>query len=311
MSGFFGITASGEENLVAATSFFWTDRSDYPEGLKQVIEKSRANVSADDKDLFQKSWDFEKLFPAYQRYYNDNLYQLLNPYFHLFKPDQRGLIPMSDPQFLEVKKLKGRLSWDAIEDFPTQYLKFVATQLYGYYWINAAQKNGDFYDYPLLECYKQLFVDHFAFLPFKDFERRQMLREFADPAPLSSYTFSEDKKVELVPTRSLSWHRAFKARVVGIIGSRVWIVLFGVLIGIGTVLFIVRRGRDASSFLFVILGLMSVGQALIVCLVETALVRYSIPMDFIVYLAPALTPLFFLHNFPNSGAQRIRSSENR
>lgn len=297
-AGYFGISAYGEANLAGATSYFWHDHPDYPPKLRAALRRPIESLKPEQAKALAESWDFETLYPIYSETYNLNLYSFLYPYLQSDFAAEFSLSTDDPKQLYHAKReLKRRISFDAIEANPQAYLKFIATQLYGYFWHNTRWKYGDFYDYPLPLCHKALFTDR-SYAPNNSEEwRRNVLRDYYEPQPLGGIqTVEVNGKIEsrLVETRPLLMQRKLQKLLAPIINWRWWDMTIFVVLALALFKLLWTGLRSPSAAALTILALMVIGHALLVSLVEISLTRYILPLEFINFIGCALLPALLM-----------------
>ncbi len=311
-AGYFGISAYGEANLAGATSYFWSDDPSYPPKLRAALKGPRERLSLEQRSALDVSWDFEVLYPLYSDTYNLNLFTFLYPYLANDFVSDFAMQAASDQQLYHARRdLKRRISLDAIYANPLAYLKFVATQLYGYYWYTYRWKYGDFYDYPLPLCYKMLFFDKSYAKNNSDEWRRNTLREYYDPSPLGGFKPAppgSSSEPTLVPTRPLLLERYLRTYIGPVILWQWWgVLLLGLFVLNGVWLIFTRLRSEAAFFQFVLV-LMVVGHSILVSLVEISLTRYVAPLDFITFVAAAISPALFFRRATSAPRSKESSS---
>jgi hypothetical protein len=303
VAGFFGLTGFGEANFVAATSWFWTEREEYPEGLKKAIHNATRSLPVEQADILRTSWDFQKLYPIYSGTYNQNLYGYLYSYFYSAHPYHHSNGFIRDFKLANAsqetisnsqRKLLFQVASDAVLSHPEAYLKFVLTQMYGYFWLSSDSKKWDFYDYPLPGWYLNLFVNRSFGSASPEQWRRRVLLEYFEPKSLGGFTVtqgSQGSQVSLVGTRSLAIERTVRSYIQPIIASHFWSLVALLVAPLAFIKFVVSRFNSKSALLLLVMSGMVLCHALVVCLVEISLTRYVIPVDFLNYVLVGLAPL--------------------
>ena len=80
-----------------------------------------------------------------------------------------------------------------------------------------------------------------------------------------------------------------------------WTFAYFAMLVASAVQLVRHRGRHLGAFLLLFLTLIPIGAALVVCLVEVALDRYSYATQFVCYLSVALSPLLWMATRPEAG----------
>jgi hypothetical protein len=306
-TSYFGITKAGIENLSCATSFFWQDCEDYPAKLREAIRKVRAALTSDEREILDKSWDFAKLSAIYDDHHNTNFCRIFPPAIHPFFEDcrqgncgQESNIDAAKLSCLcDLHCLLGRLAVTAIENEPTGYVKFVITQLHDYFLRNTNLERHHIYytDDILTDRYVDICAGDILESKVGISEKEFISRTLTHFSTWCSINANESGNMDIHRSSLDSIYFTFQ-RIVNKVflqqNSRVY--LFFVLGIYGLIHSLKTRFRDGFSFLVCVLFIMNICHALVICLVEQALTRYSCPMDFTYYIVDLLYPVVIFNS---------------
>lgn len=279
--GVFALSPVGSRNIAAATAMFWEQDPEFAADTNTAIERMRASVSKEDLSLLSDSWDLKSLHRLFRTNYGFTKHVRKLAFGEWFDKRPGGMAT-----YIEFYEILPHVALKAIRSHPELYSKFVVANLYAYFWVNPLVTD-DFWGARLPrrlqewstaqlanEAFVEQFVDH------RSSERWQQ-RRIGDSA--QGYT--------LRPSLGLAW-ATFVARVHRKISStRVWVVAY-LLVALASFAHVVlTKARDPDSVFVLLLCAAGFGAALLVCLVEPALIRYSRTTEFIIYLSAAFSPL--------------------
>lgn len=278
--GQFTISAWGPVNIAGATSTFWADSTSYPPAARKAIAQMNSMVTDQEREILASSWNPRRLSQIYDRYYDVSVYQVLA---------STAGTDIANPQ---IAKLLDRIGWDAVRAHPTQYLKFVSTSAYMFFWRGPQS----YYSYAssLPDRYKELYLPSERIF-FSDNEalKRYALSEVIAAGPPKHFYVTRDEETTTVTVRRTALYNVHEAISAGlfpvIFNGKVW--FWGVVGFLGMVAFAWLRGEirklvSADVLLSAsVTGLTLLGAGLIVSLVQRGIDRYSYPTRFLYFLA--------------------------
>jgi hypothetical protein len=280
-AGQFVITGAAESNLAGATLLFWEPDPRLPERVNKALVRlpdayGRMGITQEELDLVRNSWDPGPLFDVYAKAYNRMVWSSGFGTGHQF----------GGGDFIQNRKLVRDASIIAIRRHPDLYAKYV--------WVNLVMFfEGVGYKFDL-----QSSLEYRATGPIPSEVRAADLVRAGDrharpPQPSAQRGGGAGADASAaehgLKRLQLGWQSLH-----GLIFQNIaWAWAYFAVMVLGLVQLVRSGGRHRGAFLLVVLTLIPVGAALVVCLVEEALDRYSYPTQFIYYVSVALSPLLW------------------
>ena len=273
----FALSPVGARNIAAATAMFWEQDPGFPADINAAIARMQTSVSADNRLLLSRSWDLASLHQLFRDNYGFTKHVRKFAFSEWF--ERR---PESMSTYREFYEVLPRVARKAIRSHPKIYLKFVASNLYAYFWLNPLVTD-DFWGTKLPRRLEQWSAGQTP--------NGTMLKRFVDHQP--SRAGLEALGDASVHPLTLRWATVTARVHRAVTRNRVWVVAY-VLVALASLTRVARsRAREPESVFVLLLCAAGFGAALLVSLVEPALIRYSRAAEFIVYLSVVLSPLLF------------------
>ncbi len=285
VSGAFSLTAVGATNIAAATATFWEQDPSFGAPTNRAIQRMQSRVSDAERETLARSWDLVELQRLFAKHYA----------YHRFVHEyafKEWLDSHSAQSLMEREKaLRHELSavsQNAIRSHPSTYLKFVLSNLYVYFFVNSL-RDRPFWDSTLptrferwrtwVEERRASYVQFFG-----DYSQQDILAAVNGEADPNGRLLLDDTVV-------LGMARGLMTRIGAVVGWKGWPIAYGVVAVLSFFQLVRTKARDADVFFVFLLCASAMGAALVVCMVEPALVRYSFVSNFIVYLSVAFSLL--------------------
>lgn len=285
--GRFNITNGKELTLICGTSFYLKENGAYSEELNQAIRKVRDRYSEEDRKIVTETWNLSRFIGSYYKNEYWVIDQILTPFKGVPEEKRIGL-----------PGVYSMVAMDSIRRNPGLFLKIFLMNLRLYFFRDITLAY-DIYAGQLGNEYNQLVLrrDYGTWAKSED-EKRSLLREYYDPVE-NPYFVKKDKEggyvVELKPTKLRVIHEAYNKVQYKIFRKAAWPVILFVIFLVSSVVFIARRGRDANSFLLIIITSSAIGHG-IICSIFANTPRFSAPTEFLYYLSAALLPILLIKN---------------
>ncbi len=254
--GEFTPNAAGESNLVGATGTFLTERDDFPPAVNEAIRRSRARLSPRDREVVERSWDPDRLWPIYLDDYNYAAHRTVAP-----------AIREADLGPAESRRLLGEVAFHAIRTHPWLYAKFVWTNVHRSF--TSYTVNPHFPPTYQLELHTRIFLDQRTLAAFRAHD--------TSPRTPSRLPATVEEAYRLL----VHGHRL-------VAKSGVWIALWLVSFLTSLNRCLRSRGRDPAGAYLLLLTSAAIGAGLLTSLVELAIERYAYTWEFVFYLSPVL-----------------------
>jgi hypothetical protein len=282
--GIFALSPVGSRNIAAATAMFWEQDPGFSTDTNAAIQRMQGRVSAKDWSVLSESWDLELLHDVFRTNYGYTEHVRKFAFAQWFEKRQESMAT-----YREFFEILPRVAGKAVRSHPQIYLKFVISNLYAYYWKHPVMVR-DFWGQSLprrLEMWKTGPLANEEFIvQFIDFRSSRRWREQRiGEETVQGYTLRPSMGLVFV-TYVAKVHTAISS-------TRVWVLMY-ILVFLASLARVVwTRARDPNSCFVLLLCAAGLGAALLVSLVEVALLRYSYPTTFILYLSVAFSPLLF------------------
>jgi hypothetical protein len=284
-SGAFSLTAVGSSNLAAATATFWVQDPTFSTATNRAIRRMHSRIDDSEREALRESRDFVELQSIFAKHY------AFHRFVHQFAFKEWLESHPAQSSLEREKALRaelGRVSMGAIKANPALYKKFVLSNLYVYFFVNSL-RDRPLWDQVLPKRYErwenwveERRASYVQF--FGDYSHEAMLDTFAGE-------FNGGKLIRLRQSPSLDIARYVMERVGFAAAWRGWPIVYLVVGGLSLLQVVRTRARDPDCFFLFLLCASGFGAALVVCMVEPALVRYSYLTNFVIYLCLALSPL--------------------
>ena len=269
--GQFVISPFTEANLAGATALFWETDPRLPDkankalaGLTDSYEK--LGITRKDLDLVRDSWETVPLFDVYAKAYNRLVWSA----------GWGSGTRFGAGSYLTNRKYIWDVSVMAIRRHPILYAKYVWVNL-----VNFFEGIGYKFD-----IYGSLRYRESASLP-GDAGALHPDATDAHGAPPAPALDGASRMEAALKRLQLAW-QSFHGMV---FQNLAWSWAYLGILAASFARLAASRWRHEGAFLLLVLSLIPLGAALVVCLVEVALDRYSYATQFICYLLVALLPL--------------------
>lgn len=279
----FSLTTFGDAAMVLTTSTFLEEDPQNAPELNAAIRKIQDRVSDYDKNALRHSWDLlelNRIFNTCPYWDNSSVYGPLSVVTNQLSPAERSAL---------YKKLYRT----AIYKNPAIYFKLFLTNSIRYFIVYSAY---DFDFYPALAGrYKQLFIDkNYAQNNSEDI-RKDMLKEYYDPAPLPYFRVISESggdRVECVPTFLQKLHRFYQARIqMPLFRNTFWALSMFLVFLLSLISLLRSKLSSKGAFILFIMTAAAIGSGLITSLGTCTVIRYSYTMEFVYYVAFAMLPV--------------------
>ncbi len=271
----FVITPFGEANIAGATALFWEQDPSLPPEVNRALEGlgasyAKVGITPENLRLVRTSWDPDALFDVYIMAYNRLVWSA----------GWGSGTRFGSGSYMGSRRYIKQVSMLAIRKHPTLYARWV--------WANMVvffRGVGYTFDVESALAYRGA--------------GPAATRTFDSGAAHAEGPGGGAREGEPLMERTVeSAQRGWQA-VHGFVFQRVvWSWACGAMLLASAVQLARHRGRHLGALILLVLTLMPLGAGLVVCLVETALDRYSYATQFIYYLAVALAPLLWVKAAP-------------
>jgi hypothetical protein len=286
----FAINAWGETNLAGVTMLFWEKDDHYPLEINAGIDRIERLLED------QNGVDYRRKILTL-KYDSPELYRILLSGFSY--KNIVSAMQLGGNDFTENQNWMRAVSLDAIKKHPEMYQSIVKTQLLQYF--DNSDTRWDFIDTINERSY--MFYLHNQFPPLWSGYSfaKLMAREYATPPLINSISVvGSGADAHVVVTETAAWriyHTFVQARDM-LFAQPVWFYLYLLVFGVSAVKLVWSKGRHKGAFVLFALTSNVLGAALLTCLVEVALPRYSYPTEFAYYLSVVLSPLLIMREQP-------------
>jgi hypothetical protein len=294
---FFGLSAFGEQNLASATSFYWREDPRYSPALNETIREIQSNMSDDERRTLRDSWNPVQLHKIYSKYYDSNYYGIFSKYLKKVSMEEYHTLWISRPDvYNKLRSIMRMLILDSIERSPQSYIKFFLTEMIYFLWLDIEnQSHESFYVTWMPERYKKMVIEKNYQYP--ENIKASLLKEYVNPVRLP-YFIEENTaygtKISVRETLPLKTEKNYQRIAKLILLNHIW-AIFGIIVYVNAAIRLFKsRGHDHLAFICFILLNITLGQAILVSLSQTSLVRYVVPVMFCRYLAVAFYPAMLL-----------------
>ncbi len=287
--GVFTLSAFGESNIAMATRTFWETDPAFPANINMGIEKSDPllALTAREREILKSSWEPAELQPLFHQGFSWNAYS----------EAVRVWSPVNANYTSEyAREWTRKVSFNAIQKHPEQYIKFVYTMLAIYYWgVTPSQQLN--LQYSVMERAQNYLIDQ----RFKWDSNGIYWQMFPTPKFSPSVTANikaetKNGKTEVTMADTDAW-RVFQTLTqwrIRIFSNLWWVYAFFAVFLLAALRLLVSRFRHPGALFLLMLTTATIGASLIVALVEESLTRYSYVLMWTYYLAVVLSPLLFI-----------------
>jgi hypothetical protein len=299
----FAISTFSEHALISYTSMFLEKDDSFSPTVNAIIEKIQARMTTEEHKTLAQSWDLTAISPIFFKYYNNNRIFITLEFLAYEKNDEYNL-------YLKWRPIWKRMALHAIFKHPDIYLKLFLANMRAYFYLNCQDMN---FCGILTQARKKLPAKVYSIAGFADpqvsFNRRFNIKNYAltlndDFAKdlLKEYypVYAWQKKYSAPPPlarfqlKNSFWQRGyqgFQKLIRSFFRNVIWTILF-LIVAVFTFIRLIRtRFHHRGAFVFFLLAVSAILNAVMACMSVPAIVRYSYPLEFVLYLSAAFLPL--------------------
>jgi hypothetical protein len=281
--GAFVLTEFGEINIAFATFTFWEQDAGYPPEVNDAIARTQAvmrqQLTADESDALQRSWDFKKLVPVFLKG------------MHYPALEQATAIN-GKSDYRATRLWIRRISIDSIRKHPKLYSKFVLTQLWLQY-ISNIEYQEDF-----IQFVRNRIIDVYTTEKYAEGKGQpfylDMAKEFATHPMTPFFSVSGEGQDAQVVMRQTSASRRLYRYITLVrrqwFSNVFWVYAYIVALLLSTAVLVKSRFHHAGAFIAFVMTISVFGASLVVALCEYGGYRYSYVMEFVYYLPILVLP---------------------
>lgn len=281
----FTITPFGEANLSGATILFMEESPEYSEIENAAIRKTLEEISEKDILYVKNSSGISKL---YYSFYN-NFFRQLSLTENLMKQD-------TSLSYVDIQPVIRKISIDAIKKHPDVYAKFFYSNFL--FFFNNVKVSMNYFDY-LSVVFKKTILDD-KYIKELDSEKwKQISGDKSDNEAVKKLLQPQISKLKSLENFEVNQNgnatiRETFLKKVYMLYSKVydlvfrnllWLILYGVVFCISIFLIFKTGFKSADVFIPFLFCMIYLMKAILVSLVESSLVRYSYPVEFVIYFS--------------------------
>jgi len=297
--GKYSISFLGNGTLFAVTSYIWEPSSSLPPEInKNIISRFKGEISQNDKEIIEHTWDFDLFYKAVVPHIDRAFYGRGASYLRAALQDYAANRNLADQQ---VDSLMGKIAVHAIKSHPDIYLKFFLMNLLAYVDDRASWSVNLYND--MSWVLGIMYIDGLV-----DDDKIKSVIKIDSP---NNNVIINKKYNSLVvkPTKLVVLNSIFTKLLSAIYDRNIWTYMYICAYICSLILLIRSRGSNPDIFILFVVSSILFISAVMYAAVTTITDRYPSPTRFI----EVFSVLYFVHIFVDMpwfkmpSVQRVKS----